>query len=82
MYNRRLKMAKFYEGSWIIKGIKYVEFSCLKASEGGIAKTDALAILKEHGIKARGGAYSPYVGHYGIYVEEAREQEASNLLFG
>jgi hypothetical protein len=70
-------------GHYEIKGVAYTAFSCLKASEGGMSKADAIAMLKERGIKvSTTNAYTPYVGHYALWVETKREDEASKLLFG
>ena len=65
-----------------IGGIEYVGFSIMKATEGGISQKDAIALLKENGIRAKRGAYTPYVGHYGLYVEAEFEDKASDLLYG
>ena len=60
----------------------YASFSCLKYAEGGMSKKDAIALLKEHGIKVTAkDAYSPYVGQYGLWVEASKQDEASKLLF-
>jgi hypothetical protein len=61
---------------------EYVGFSLLKKSEGGMSQKDVIAMLKEKGIKAKGGAYSPYVGHYGLWVEKQFADKAAKLLFG
>jgi hypothetical protein len=71
-----------YNNTFEFSNVSYVVFSIMKASEGGISQKDAIAILKENGIKIRRGAHSPYVGHYGLYVEEEFEDKASDLLFG
>ena len=71
-----------YNNSFEIAGISYVIFSIMKASEGGMSQKEAIELLKENGIKSKRGAYSPYVGHYGLYVEEKFEDKASDLLFG
>lgn len=75
-------MTRNLDGTITIKGIEYVEFSCLKASEGGIAQVDAIDALTRRGIKVRKGAYTPYIGHYGLYVQADRRDEASTILFG
>jgi hypothetical protein len=74
-------MTKYNGLNWVIKGIEYEEFSILKASEGGISQVNAIAILAKHGIKARRGAYTPYIGHYGLYVEAKFSDKAGELLF-
>jgi len=66
----------------IKKQIQWVEFSLLKASEGGFSKKDALSMLREAGIKCNGNGYSPYVGHYGIRVEKKDEDKASKIFWG
>lgn len=66
------------------KTVKTTEnYSCLKATEGGISQKDALAYFKEVGMPAR-RAHSPYVGHYGIEATGTPEQHeaASKYLFG
>jgi hypothetical protein len=65
-----------------IAGTKYVGFSIMKATEGGISQKDAIALLAENGIKSRRGAYTCYVGHYGLYVEAKFADKASKLLWG
>jgi hypothetical protein len=42
-------------------------FSCLKASEGGMAQAFVMSECRRLGIPVRRG-YSPFVGHYGIEV--------------
>jgi hypothetical protein len=68
-------------GQITVKGVRYALFSCLKASEGGMSKDTAVYLLKEAGIKSRKDAYSPYVGHYGLWVEANKEKEAEKILF-
>jgi hypothetical protein len=70
------------DNTFTIKGIDYTIFSIMKAAEGGMSQKDAIALLKENGIRSRRGAYSPFVGHYGLYVEAKFEDRASDLLFG
>jgi len=65
-----------------IKGIEYTTFSLESANYGGISQKDAITLLAENGIKARRGAWTPYVGHYGLYVEAKFQDKASDLLFG
>jgi hypothetical protein len=64
-----------------INGIEYTVFSLESANYGGISQKDAIALLAEHGIKARRGAWTPYVGHYGLWVEAKYQNRASDLLF-
>jgi hypothetical protein len=71
-----------YNNTFEFGGTSYIVFSILKASEGGISQKDAIELLKENGIKARRGAHSPFVGQYGLFVEEEFEDKASGLLFG
>ena len=47
------------------KRIERVEFSLLKASEGGISRDAACAMLRDAGVVGVQYAHSPYVGHYG-----------------
>ena len=68
-------------GHIIVKGVEYTLFSCLKASEGGMSKDTAVYLLKEAGIKSRTDAYSPYVGHYGLWVETGKKKQAEDILF-
>jgi hypothetical protein len=65
----------------IIKGTHYTAFTIEKASEGGISQKDAIALLHENGISAKTGCYSPYVGHYGLWVETKHTDKAEELLF-
>lgn len=61
----------------------YVLFSVAKFAEGGWAKKDLANTLKEHGISSTfRGAYSPYVGQFGIYIEAKYEDEVSEFLWG
>ena len=70
-------------GEKLIKGIKYESFSMESSRCGGIAKKDAIALLKNAGIKvSTADAYTPYVGHYALWVESSRADQASTLLFG
>jgi hypothetical protein len=66
----------------IINGVEYVAFSIYKASEGGISQKSAIELLKENGIKAKTGCYSPFVGQYSLWVEAAHCAAAEKLLFG
>lgn len=75
-------MIKSDYGNIYIKGVVYAPFSCLKASEGGMSKDMAVYLLKEAGIKVRTqDAYSPYVGHYGLWVEFSKREQAEKILF-
>jgi hypothetical protein len=67
-----------------INGVKYTAFSCLKASEGGMSQDNAMFLLDCEGIKSRKGCYTPYVGHYGLWVESGKrkERKAEKILFG
>jgi hypothetical protein len=65
-----------------VKGIKYTAFSCLKASEGGMSKEYACFALGQAGIKCRKDCYTPYVGHYGLWVETKHVKKAEKILFG
>jgi len=66
-----------------IKGVEYVLFSCERKDMGGrYSKKEAIELLKENGIKTSAtGAYTMYVGHYGLYVEAKFEDKASDLLY-
>jgi hypothetical protein len=46
-----------------------------------MSKDTAVYLLKEAGIKSRKDAYSPYVGHYGLWVEASKQKEAEKILF-
>ncbi len=67
-----------------IGNTEYVLFSIERADMGGgLNKKETLALLKENGIKySTKDAYSCYVGQYGLWIEAAKENEASKLLFG
>jgi hypothetical protein len=66
-----------------VNHVFYAPYSCLKATEGGMSKETAVYLLKEAGIKVRTkDAYSPYVGHYGLWVEASKQKEADKILFG
>lgn len=68
----------------VINGVKYTAFSCLKACEGGISQSTAIFLLDQAGIKTHSGCYSPYIGHYGLWVElgKRKERKAEKVLFG
>lgn len=68
-----------------IRGVKYIQYSIEMAQFGGIAKRDAIGLLKAEGIKVstnRDHCYTPYVGHYALLVEASREKDADRILFG
>jgi len=70
-------------GNIRVKGVIYAPYSCLKATEGGMSKDTAVYLLKEAGIKVRTkDAYTPYVGHYALWVEASKQKEADKILFG
>jgi hypothetical protein len=64
------------------KNIQWIDFSCMKASEGGMSKKDTLDLLKSDGVICDGNGYSPYVGHYGIRVAKQHDDKASKILWG
>jgi hypothetical protein len=67
----------------VIAGVRYVGFGCEKVIYGGMAQTDAIALLAEHGIKARKGCPCQYTNLYGLWVEagKRKERKAEKLLF-
>lgn len=68
-----------------INGVEYLRYSLESANYGGISKSFAISQLKHAGIKVstnRDYCYTPYVGHYALLVEAAKEKEADKILFG
>ncbi len=63
------------------KRIERVEFSLLKASEGGISRDAACAMLRDAGVVGVQYAHSPYVGHYGLSVPKRFGKRAARILF-
>ena len=64
-------------------GYPYVEYSILKASEGGMGQATALFLLSEARIKAE-KATSIYVGHTAVRVFGTKDvqRKAARILYG
>ena len=76
---------KSKDGKVQIKDVEYVLFSVEKFAEGGWAKKDLADSLKQKGIRYsfhRDYAYSPFVGQFGILIEDAKADEAEKLIWG
>jgi hypothetical protein len=67
----------------IIKGVKMTGFSIERADMGGYwNKKEVVAWLKKNNIKYNfSQAYTPYVGHWAIFVELEHEQKFSDFVF-
>lgn len=63
------------------KPIERIEISLLKASEGGMSRADACALLRAKGVVGVKYAHSPYVGHYGLSIPKRFGKRAARLLF-
>lgn len=65
-------------------GIPYHGYSVERKDMGGyVSKKEAIAELKRVGARYTfRDDYTPYVGHWGIHVEAAFEDFASELFFG
>ena len=69
-------------GTKVIKGVEYVSFSVEMAQFGGMSKADAKELLKEAGIKfSFSDAYTPFVGHWAVWIEKSRSDDAEKILF-
>jgi hypothetical protein len=61
---------------------KAAGFSVEYALNGGVAKSAVRVRFERAGIKPIVFDYSPYVGHYGVWVPTRYAKRASRILFG